>query len=265
MEVMQLQKEIAELIEMIDCLKVSAKALKELSQLYESQSNFKSEGLNFRRKVGLISMGQSNREDMKEDIEDIIQPKFDIVGVGILDGYSLEEIKDKFWPKEEENFIVSIIENNQMVKISESNAYNLINKKIHALEEDNILCNMLMCTGQFPEFNNKGILLRPEKILCSILKAMDIKKLGIIVPEEEQIEDSLKQYHEFKPEIIAASPYGPMENIKKASTKFNKDIDLVLLDCMGFTEKMKKIVEDETGLNVMLPRTLIAGILHNIA
>ena len=61
MEVMQLQKEIAELIEMIDCLKVSAKALKELSQLYESQSNFKSEGLNFRRKVGLISMGQSNR------------------------------------------------------------------------------------------------------------------------------------------------------------------------------------------------------------
>lgn len=235
-----------------------------LKKLYGSQKKFQTKGLNSGRKVGLITMGQSNRKDMKENIEDILQPRFDIVGVGILDDYSFEEIKNKFWPKEGEPFIVSSIENNQMVKISQTNAHKLIEEKLNALEQNNIMCNMLMCTGQFPQFSNNGILLKPEKIIYSVLKGLDVQRLGIIVPEEEQIEDSLKQYSEFNPQILAASPYGPMENIAKASSKLDKDLDMVLLDCMGFTENMKKIVQDITGLNIILPRTLVSGILYNI-
>lgn len=223
------------------------------------------EGMQLTRRVGLISMGKSNRKNLKEDIGDILEPKFEIVGVGILDGYSFEEIREKFWPKDEESFIVSTIENEQMVKISESNAFKLINQKIQALEDDKIMCNMVICTGNFPEFNNEGILLIPERIIYSLLKAMNIKNLGIIVPEEEQIKDSLKQYAEFNPLIVAANPYGPIEEVRKACSNFSKDTEIILLDCMGFTQKLKKIVEDETGLNVMLPRTLISGVLYNIA
>lgn len=236
-----------------------------LKKLYGSQKKYQTQGLNTGRKVGLITMGKSNRKDMKEDIEDILQPKFDIVGIGILDGYSFEEIKENFWPEDGESFIVSMIDDGQVVKISESNAFKLIGEKINILENEGIICNMLMCTGKFPDFDNKGILLRPERIIYSILKGMDIKKLGIIVPDEEQVNDSLKQYYEFNPEIVAASPYGSIDDIGRASSKLSKDVDLVLLDCMGFTENMKKIVEDKTGLKVMLPRTLVAGILNNIA
>lgn len=235
-----------------------------LKSLYGSQKKFQTQGLNFGKNVGLITMGQSNRVDMKEDIEDILEPRFSIVGTGILDGYTFEEIKDKFWPKDGESFIVSIIENKKMVKISESNAFKLINEKIKALEKDNIMSNMLMCTGQFDSFDNTGLLLTPEKIINSILQGLDIKKIGIIVPEEEQIKDSFNQYSSFNPQIIAASPYGSMEDIAKSCAKLDKDLDLVLLDCMGFTEDMKKIVHDATGLNILLPRTLVAGVLYNI-
>lgn len=246
------------------CNFYDAQEFGKLKKLYGGQNKFQTKGLNSGRKVGLISMGQSNGKGMKENIEDILEPRFEIVGVGILDNYSFEEIKNKFWPKEGETYIVSSIENNQMVKISQIKAHKLIEEKLKILEQNDIMCNMLMCTGQFSEFSNNGILLRPEKIIYSVLKGLGVKRIGIIVPEEDQIEDSLKQYNEFNPQILAASPYGPTENIFKVSSKFDKDLDVILLDCMGFTENMKKIVQDVTGLKIILPRTLVSGILFNI-
>ncbi len=216
------------------------------------------------KKVGLISMGQFSKAAIKEDIADILEPEFKVVGVGILDGLALDYIREHFWPKSEESFIVSTIAQSHVVKLAAVSAVKLINEKIKYLENNGIGCNLLMCTGCFQGLEHEHFLIEPQKVIRASLHALSVRKVGIIVPEQEQIEDSFEQYEEFNPIVVAASPYGDLKEIEKACESFPTDRDIILLDCMGFTKKIKKTAEEITGKHVMLPRTLAASMLLNI-
>lgn len=215
-------------------------------------------------KVGLISMGQFSKATIKEDILAILEPGFEIVGVGILDKFSFDYIHEHFWPTAEESFIVSTIEHGRVVKLAVTRAVKLINEKIRYLENNGISCSLLMCTGYFQGIEHKHLLIEPQKVIRAALQALGVRKVGIVVPEQEQIDDSFKQYEAFNPIVVAASPYGDLKEIKKACAGFPTDRDMILLDCMGFTQKIKNIVAEITGKHIMLPRTLAASLLLNI-
>lgn len=216
------------------------------------------------KKVGLISMGQFSKASIKEDIAEILEPEFEIAGVGILDGLTPDYIREQYWPKDEESFIVSTIEQGHVVKLAEKHAAKLINEKIKFLENNGIVCNLLLCTGCFQGLKYEHFLIEPQKVIRAALQVLSVRKVGIIVPEQEQIDDSFEQYEEFNPIVVAASPYGDLEEIEKACASFPADREIILLDCMGFTQKMKKTVAKITGKHVMLPRTLAASMLSNI-
>lgn len=216
------------------------------------------------KKVGLISMGQFSRAKIEENIVAILEPAFDIVGIGILDGLTFDYIYEHFWPKADESFIVSTMEQGHVVKLAAAHAVKLINEKIEYLEHSGIGCNLLLCTGCFQGLEHKRLLIEPQKVIRAALQALSVRKVGIIVPEQEQIDDSFAQYEAFSPIVVAASPYGDVKDIEKASAGFPADREIILLDCMGFTGKMKNTVEEITGKHVMLPRTLAASLLLNI-
>ncbi len=216
------------------------------------------------KRVGLISMGQFSMAGIEEDIAAILEPECEIVGVGILDGFTPDSIREQFWPKSDESFIVSTIKQDRVVKLAVKHAVKLINEKIEYLEKSGIDCNLLMCTGVFPGLEHDHFLIEPQKVIRAALQVLSVRKVGIVVPEQEQIDDSFEQYQEFNPIVVAASPYGDLEEIEKACASFPEDRDLILLDCMGFTQKIKNTVAEITGKQVMLPRTLAAGLLLNI-
>ena len=41
-------------------------------------------------------------------------------------------------------------------------------------------------------------------------------------------------------------------------------VDLVVLDCIGFTQKMKEMFAEKTGKTVVLPRTLLARVISEV-
>ena len=56
-----------------------------------------------------------------------------------------------------------------------------------------------------------------------------------------------------------ALPYSKKNQVIEVAKRFVKnDVDLIILDCIGFNKKMKKIVYDITKKPVILPRTLLA-------
>ncbi len=60
---------------------------------------------------------------------------------------------------------------------------------------------------------------------------------------------------------IIASPYGNIDNIRKEALLLdNKDISVIFMDCMGYSEKMKNMVYEITGKPVIIPRTMIVKI-----
>ncbi|MBW8382108.1 MAG: AroM family protein [Youngiibacter sp.] len=69
-----------------------------------------------------------------------------------------------------------------------------------------------------------------------------------------------------KVSVFAASPYGKLEDIRLVTDNLKEsDADLVVLDCIGYTQEMKDMIYRLTNKSVVLPRTLAARVITEIA
>ena len=65
--------------------------------------------------------------------------------------------------------------------------------------------------------------------------------------------------------MTAANPYGESKAFEGAATLLAKeDVDLIVLDCIGFTPKVKELFRRLTGKPVILPQTNLGRILEEL-
>ena len=80
---------------------------------------------------------------------------------------------------------------------------------------------LFLCTGKFPEFSSKRLIIEPQKILDHIVLAFDGpgQKMGLMIPLPDQMEQAKRKYSRMKGKIIlqAASPYAKQDEVSKAA------------------------------------------------
>lgn len=221
--------------------------------------------MNKKIKIGAITIGQSPRTDITKDILPLLPASMELIEYGALDDLTAEEVAASFQPSEEDEILVSRMRDGSQVKFTERFVTPLVQRKIRQAEEDGVSAIILFCTGVFPEFEHQVLFLEPQPLFHSIAANLaGRKKIGVLVPEPEQI----KQAHHFwgqkgiSIEAVSASPYLSFEKVIEASDFFcGKDLAFICTDCMGFTMEMKHAIQEKTGLPVLLPRTLVVQIL----
>lgn len=218
-------------------------------------------------RLGIITIGQSPRLDLTEDIQQILGDDVIFVEKGVLDDYSYDEAAKRFAPEKDETALVSRLRDGRQVTLSEEKILSGIQDCISEIEE---ACDivLLLCTGRFPAFIHNKPLIVPQGIIHSTLDKLETgKKIGVIIPDHGQI-DSVREWWAaagLELEVEVASPYGDKEEVKAVASRFmEKDISYIVLDCMGYTSEMKKMVSKESGKFVMLPRTMIARLIGEI-
>lgn len=217
-------------------------------------------------KIGFITIGQSPRKDMTDDIFPLLSSGFEVSEEGALDEYSIETVKEKFAPKEGDSVLVTKMRNGSQVIIGEKHILTMLQLAIEKLEHEGNEIIVFLCTGNFPEFDHKGLVITPQKMLQDIAKnILKNGKLGLIIPDESQRSQISEWWGNIDLEIEVASPYLGIENIEIASKNLkNKNVDLIFMDCMGYTTAMKDIVKNISGKKVILPRTLLARVLNEL-
>lgn len=219
-------------------------------------------------RLGIITIGQSPRIDITQDIKDILNKDIAVIEAGVLDRYTYEEVLERFSPNDNEDILVSRMRDGTQVVLSEDIVINELQNCIDEIEEK-VDMVILLCTGKFPEFNHNKPLIVPQKLLHSIVAKLESNnKIGIIIPDIGQVEQSKRWWNtvDIDIEIEVASPYKDIENIEKVATRFkDKSINYIVLDCMGYSVEMKKIVSKESDKIVILPRTLIARVINELA
>jgi len=66
--------------------------------------------------------------------------------------------------------------------------------------------------------------------------------------------------------MVVASPYDDASRLVAAAEELRRDgVSLVVMECMGFTSGMKQIVRDVTGAPALLPATVLARVLAELA
>jgi len=220
------------------------------------------------KKIGMITIGQSPRTDVVPEIREILGTGIDVLEAGALDGLSLEEVKG-FYPKKGDYVLCTRMSDGTEVVIGKKFILPRMQGCIDLLTGRGAEVILLLCTGKFPEFSSRRLLLEPQRILDNFLLALDGKeqKIGLMIPLQDQMTQAQKKYSRMKGEIFIhpASPYARNDEIIPAAKALKRaDPHVVVMHCIGYTQAMKAKVREVTGKPVILARSLVARTLKEM-
>ena len=220
-------------------------------------------------KIGAVTIGQAPRVDVTVDIMDIFGGKTELIQAGGLDGLTKEDIAE-FAPGEGDYVLVSRLNDGSSVTFAERHILPRLQEAMNRMEEEGCRLIMMFCTGSFPEtLTTKSIpVIYPCEVLDRLVPLMS-KKSSIIcmTPSTLQIEQTEEKWRHYVKEVkaVAASPYGDWETLEKAADEVkDMDADLIVLDCIGYTQEMKEMFARKTKKMVVLPRTLLARVVSEL-
>lgn len=219
-------------------------------------------------KIGAITIGQAPRVDVTGDIMDIFQGKAELLQGGGLDGLTREEI-ETFKPEDGDYVLVSRLTDGSSVTFAERHILPRLQQRIYDLEEQGVKFIMFFCTGDFPDtFQSKVPLIFPCKILNHIVPLLTkTSNIITVTPSPLQVAQCEKKWRQYVHQVtsIPASPYGDWGSLEEAAYKIkDMDGDLVVLDCIGYTQEMKEMFAKITGKMIILSRTILARVVSEL-
>ena len=219
------------------------------------------------KKIGLVTIGQSPRSDILPDMLMILGDGYEVLEVGALDDYSTEDIK-KLEIKQGDPILVTRMKDGTEVKVTKDFIVPKIQEGINQLDKEGVNVILLLCTGKFPEFKSSSLIVMPSELVRGAVNASLRKgRLGVIYPAREQMAKAREEWGREDLQVYAdwASPYGDEKHVDALADRLSKqDLDLILLNCMGFNYRMKQMVVQKTGRPVIQANALVARVLKEL-
>lgn len=213
--------------------------------------------------IGMISIGQSKNSELIDEMEGILDKSIKIKRIGILDSYNREEIQEKFRLDHSQKSLISTLDDGTEVAMKEDMVIDEVQRCITKIE-DSVDFMLLLCTSEFPRLKFKKPLILPNEVLHDAVKGyvQESERIGVVVPDDRQIEYCRKSWTErgMNPIVKAVSPSSHKDKFVEVARTFKEesDLNLIVLDCMGYTADIQTLLKNETGKTVILSRASIA-------
>lgn len=218
------------------------------------------------KKVGALTIGQSPRDDIIPILRGVIGDGVEILEAGALDGKTMEDVKRV--PLNLEDYIlVSRMRDGTEIKITKKYVIPLMQKRLDDLEAEGVRLTVVICTGEFPRFKSRGLVVTPSEILRGVVEgSLKEGKLGVVFPTAEQTQYAEKEFGRPGVTVYAdsVSPYEPKDVDGLIKRLKSRDLDLIFLNCFGFPTELKERVVRETGKPVIQSNILIARVLKEL-
>ena len=211
--------------------------------------------------IGMLTIGQTPRVDLLPALNEILGDEYEIIEAGALDGLSLEDVNGiEILP--DDYILVSRMRDGTEVKITKRFVIPRVQEKITELEEKGVRLTVIMCTGAFPQYESKGLVVTPQEILKGVLNGSLKKgKLGVVYPTEEQMPGAQSNFGSDDVETYAdvTSPYEGSEGLEALAKRLSaQNLDLILLNCFGFSSDLKKYIAERTGVPTIQSNAVVA-------
>jgi protein AroM len=149
------------------------------------------------------------------------------------------------------------------VVISKQGVIPLVQKRIKELNREGVDLILLLCTGHFPSFESRVLVLTAQAIVDHAIQAVigDAGTLGLVVPLAEQAAEMRQKLRHITSNVVAvsASPYAGDEGLNKAAEQLDQHApDLVVLYCIGFNQTHRRIFRQVTGKPVIVANSLLS-------
>lgn len=218
------------------------------------------------KKIGMLTIGQSPRVDLIPRLLKIMGDNFEIVEAGALDDLTIDEVK-KIDLKLEDYILVSRMRDGKEIKITKKFVIPRMQKQLDKIEAQGVRLTVVMCTGKFPQFKSKGLVVTPSEILKGIVEgSLKSGKLAVVYPTVEQKGYAKKDFSKPELEVYAdtVSPYEPKDVDGLIKRLVREAPDLIFLNCFGFPLDLKHKVKEATGKPVIHSSSVIARVLKEL-
>jgi protein AroM len=220
-----------------------------------------------RRRVGLITIGQAPRVDMVPEMETWLGPVRTIER-GALDEMTPDGIAT-LRPTPDDYALITRLSDGSSTTIAERHILPRIQSAIADLEAAGAEAVVLLCTGEFPPFDHVRPLLTAQRLIVDGVRAIaGGSRVGVVCPLPEQERLTRDKWSDLSNELYVASgsPYDEDTNdLRRAARHLGEiEVDYVVLDCMGYTQKMKYLVRKEAGAPVLLARSVVARLAAEV-
>ena len=215
--------------------------------------------------IGAVTVGQSPRDDVIPIILGHLGGGIRVLQCGALDGCNPDEIATAA-ACDSDVLLVTRLRNGDEVRVSRSVIVPLLSDCVRSLE-DQVELILVLCTDPFHEMKCSKPLLSPDRLLADTVVKLGVGRLGVLVPAEEQVAQQRGKWSELVPDVYleAASPYGGSERVKAAARSLSSAaVDLVVMDCIGYTEAMKHTVHAAVRRPVLLASETLAQAARDV-
>ncbi|MEV9641212.1 AroM family protein [Mammaliicoccus sciuri] len=208
----------------------------------------------------VLTIGQSPREDMHETFKKYI-PHVNIVERGILDSYKPDEI-ETLVSSQPGQTLVSRLRDGTKVRLEKKFVDQELGKLVAACQDDHIDAILVACTGKFELFTSTKPILYPDYIVSQIVKGLfREKEIGVVVPLSEQRTEILDKWNEAEIDCMldSCTPYQvEWTEFQKVAERMDEwPIQAIILDCMGYDDKMKQYMSRYTEKPILPSRNLV--------
>lgn len=220
------------------------------------------------KKIGMLTIGQSPRNDILPSMKEILGDGFEIVEIGALDDLTLKDIK-MIDVRPDDYVLVSRMRDGTEIKITKRFVLPLLQEKLVELEDQGVRLTVVMCTGKFPQFETRGIVFTPQETLKGVVKsALKKGRLGVIYPTEEQMPHAQQEFGSEDVAVYAdsISPYDSDVKLQGLASRLkDQNLDFIVLNCFGFGAELKKFLDEQMGKPVIQSNTFIARVLRELS
>jgi protein AroM len=216
--------------------------------------------------LGVITIGQSPRRDM---VPDLLRhwPGITVVEAGALDDLTADEAEE-LTPTPGAEVLTSLLRNGRSAVFSLDIVLPLLQQRIAELEERGVNANLVVCTGAFPPLSHRRPLLMAESLIVAGVSVLSSGTVGVICPLPAQVADSESKFRPLGRDVVATDvdPYSATESSYAAAAHklAEAGADVVVLDCMGYTEEHRRWAHAGTELPVLLARSLAARLAAEV-
>jgi protein AroM len=219
-------------------------------------------------KIGMITVGQAPRNDIVPVMSRIISPGIEIIQKGALDGLADAEI-DELAPRSAEIRLCTRLADGRQVVVVKEKILSLVQAKINDLNQASVDLIVFLCTGHFPRFESRCLIVEAQRIVDNCIEALvdDRYTLGIVIPLAEQMAQARQSLCHItsKIHVVSASPYGSLEMVQPAAAELlQKQVDLVVLHCMGFSSDHRQVMRAVTQKPVLVANSIVARTLAEL-
>lgn len=215
--------------------------------------------------IGIVTIGQSPRVDVVPGMAGILGLQTRILEAGAIDDLSSPRELATVAPGPRDTVLVSRLRDGRQVTLSKERLLPRVQACIDHLEKQGANPVLLLCTAPFPPFRHQALLLESERLVTSFVNGvLPSGRLGVLVPEEGQIERLASKWRAPGRQVAAASgsPYGPLERVALGARALcEARSDLIVLDCVGYRTDHKALVAGITGAPVVVANEAVAHML----